>query len=193
MARVDARADPAVDDARLAIDTLARRASGIMHFVEAYRDFSRAPVVERRPFAAATWAVELKRLFEASAQGAGVAFALAVEPADLVIDGDPDLLAQVMINLLKNGAQAARSHGPEPRVALEIRRVAGGRCRLSVADNGPGIPSALADEIFLPFFTTKAGGTGVGLSLARRIVTAHGGTIALGDGAGEGARFDVTL
>jgi signal transduction histidine kinase len=63
---------------------------------------------------------------------------------------------------------------------------------LSVRDNGPGIPPDLAAEIFLPFFTTKTGGTGVGLSLARRIVTAHGGTIALGP-SNQGACFEIVL
>jgi len=61
-----------------------------------------------------------------------------------------------------------------------------------VGDNGPGIPPELASEIFLPFFTTKAGGTGVGLSLARRIVTAHGGTIALGQSE-KGALFEIII
>jgi len=63
---------------------------------------------------------------------------------------------------------------------------------IAIADNGPGIPPDLAAEIFLPFFTTKAGGTGVGLSLARRIVTAHGGTIALGQ-SDQGACFEIVL
>jgi signal transduction histidine kinase len=192
MADVAADDNPAVADARLAIETLARRAAGIMHFVEAYRAFSRAPVVERRRFPAAPWAGELQRLFAASDVGRDVPLDLAIEPADVTLDADPDLLAQVAINLLKNGAEAATSHTPDPRVALSIRLLAGGRTMLSVRDNGPGIPPDLAAEIFLPFFTTKSGGTGVGLSLARRIVTAHDGTIALGP-SDQGASFEIVL
>lgn len=192
MADVSADDNPAVADARLAIETLARRAAGIMHFVEAYRAFSRAPVVERRRFPAAPWAGELQRLFAASDVGRDVPLDLEIEPADVALDADPDLLAQVIINLLKNGAEAAASQGSQPRVTLAIRLLAGGRTMITVRDNGPGIPPDLAAEIFLPFFTTKSGGTGVGLSLARRIVTAHGGTIALGPSE-QGACFEIVL
>ncbi len=185
--------DPIIDDARAAVETLARRASGIMHFVEAYRTFSRAPVVERRRFAAAPWAAELKRLFEASEQAAGVILETRVEPGDLILDADPDLLAQVVINLLKNAAEAASGHTPSPRIRLSIGILPGGRSQLIVSDNGPGIRPELAEEIFLPFFTTKGSGTGVGLSLARRIMIAHGGTIALGESRDGGACFELAI
>jgi nitrogen fixation/metabolism regulation signal transduction histidine kinase len=185
--------DPALEDARAAIGTLARRASGIMHFVEAYRAFSRAPVIERRRFAAGPWAGELQRLFAASAQAQDVALEVSVEPSDLILDADPDLLAQVVINLLKNAAEAADGHAERPRVLLSIGMLPGGRSSLIVSDNGPGIPPTMAEEIFLPFFTTKPAGTGVGLSLARRIMIAHGGTIALGEPRDGGACFEITV
>ena len=192
MGDVGEDAGPAVADARMAIETLARRASGIMHFVDAYRAFSRAPVVTRRRFVAAPWVAELRRLFTASDVGRDVALDVTIEPQDVTLDVDPDLLAQVVINLLKNGAEAAIGQAMQPRVSLTVRLLAGGRTMIVIADNGPGIPPELAAEIFLPFFTTKAGGTGVGLSLARRIVTAHDGTIALGPSDG-GACFEIVI
>ncbi|WP_404711377.1 sensor histidine kinase [Sphingomonas sp. MMS24-J13] len=185
--------DPAIEDARGAIETLARRASGIMHFVEAYRAFSRAPVIERRRFAATPWVKELARLFEASDQAAGVTLETGVDPADLILDADPDLLAQVVINLLKNAAEAATGHAANPHIRLSIGMLPGGRSQLIVSDNGPGIAPELAEEIFLPFFTTKGSGTGVGLSLARRIMIAHGGTIILGEPREGGACFELTI
>lgn len=194
MQEVDDGSNPAIGDARLAVETLSRRAGGIMHFVETYRSFSRAPQVRPRRFAVGPWADELGRLFAASDQGAGVAFAARIEPPDLVVDADPDLLAQVAINLLKNGAEAAAGHATEPRVALAATLLPGGRTRFAVSDNGPGVPDCFADDVFLPFFTTKSKGTGVGLSLARRIVVAHGGTIGMAErGADEGACFEIVL
>jgi nitrogen fixation/metabolism regulation signal transduction histidine kinase len=192
MAQVASDGDSAITDARTAIETLARRAAGIMHFVEAYRAFSRAPVVEQRRFPAKPWAEELQRLFAASDAGRDVTLDLTVEPDDLALDADPDLLAQVVINLLKNGAEAAAGHSDAPRVSLAVRLLPGGKTMIAVGDNGPGIAPELAAEIFLPFFTTKSGGTGVGLSLARRIVTAHGGAIALGQ-SDAGALFEIVI
>ena len=193
VAAIDKGDDPDMADARVAIETLARRAAGIMHFVETYRAFSRAPVVDPRRFAAGPWAEELGRLFSASEQGRGVTLDLAIAPDELIVDADPDLLAQVVLNLLKNGAEAAAAIRPDPCVALRIGLLPGSRTRIAVSDNGPGIGPELAEEIFLPFFTTKANGTGVGLSLARRIMVAHGGSIALGAAEEEGACFELVV
>jgi len=193
VARIDKGNDPDIADARAAIETLARRAAGIMHFVETYRAFSRAPVVDARRFAARPWAEELGRLFSASEQGGGVAFELSVDPDELIIDADQGLLAQVILNLFKNGAEAAAAVRTDPHVALRIGLLPGGRTRIAVSDNGPGIAPELAEEIFLPFFTTKANGTGVGLSLARRIMVAHGGSIALVATEGQGACFELVV
>jgi two-component system nitrogen regulation sensor histidine kinase NtrY len=171
--------DPAIADARAAVSTLARRAEGIMHFVEGYRAFIRTPTIRARRFSAGPWAEEMVRLFAATAEGEGAEVLLSITPDDLVLDGDPDLLAQAVLNLLKNGAEAAIAAGRVPRLGLKLGLIAGGRSSISLSDNGPGIAAEQAGDIFLPFFTTKAKGTGVGLSLVRRIVTAHGGTITI--------------
>ena len=171
--------DPAIADARAAVSTLARRAEGIMHFVEGYRAFIRTPTVRARRFAAGPWAEEMTRLFAATAEGEQAELILSILPQDMMLDGDPDLLAQAVINLLKNGAEAALADGRAPRLGLTVGLIAGGRTSIALSDNGPGIAPDQAGDIFLPFFTTKAKGTGVGLSLVRRIVTAHGGTITI--------------
>jgi two-component system, NtrC family, nitrogen regulation sensor histidine kinase NtrY len=193
IARVERRDDPDLDDARLAIETLARRASGIMHFVQAYRTFSRVPAVQRQRIAAREWSQEIARLFGATDAGSRTSLDVSVDPPETQIDGDPDLLAQVVLNLLKNGAEAASGHAAAPRVALKIGPLPAGRTRIAVQDNGAGIDPAMAEEIFLPFYTTKPGGTGVGLSLARRIMAAHGGHITLGSSADGGACFELAV
>ena len=193
MRGVDKGGDPAVADARSAVETLARRADGVMHFVESYRQISRAPEVRRRPIQIASWAAELEALFRADDRAEGVALVLDVEANLPPLDADPDLMSQVLINLLRNAAEAARGHVDAPRVRLSITRTRSGRTQIEVADNGPGIPAGLRQDIFLPFFTTKAKGTGVGLSLARQVVLAHRGSISIDDAEGGGALFRILL
>ncbi|SMF66070.1 sensor histidine kinase [Allosphingosinicella indica] len=186
----DARA---VADARMAIDTLARRADGVMHFVESYRQISRTPEIRVQTFAAEPWAAELVRIACAADADGKVDFQLDVTPDDLPVELDPDLMSQVLINLMKNGAEAASGHSDKPVVRLSFSLTNRGRIQIEVGDNGPGVPESIRKDVFLPFFTTKAKGTGVGLSLARQIVLAHRGSIALTESAEGGAAFRILI
>ena len=184
----DLSADPRVGDARIAVETLARRAQGLSNFIEAYRAVAQTPEIKRQRFAARPWAEELARIF---ATQAPVPLLVEVAPATLALDADPDLLAQVVINLLQNAAQAM--HATE-RPQLELRLIGDAQSvAIEVADNGPGVPESLRQDVFLPFFTTRATGTGVGLNLARQIVIAHGGAIDVTDSPGGGALFRIVL
>lgn len=193
MREVDARGDPVVADARAALETLSRRADGVMHFVESYRQISRAPEVRSRSYEVLSWAREMEALFRASDAAEGVEFSLTVEPPSLDVNADPDLMSQVLINLLKNAADAARGHAEAPQVALGFARTRAGRVQIEVADNGPGVPEAIRQDVFLPFFTTKAKGSGVGLSLARQVVLAHRGSIDVAESRWGGARFRIVI
>jgi two-component system nitrogen regulation sensor histidine kinase NtrY len=193
MGEVDKGDDPLVADARAAVETLARRADGVMHFVESYRQISRTPVVRRRHFEVLPWATELESLFRAGAGAEGVALSIEVAPERLSLDADPDLMCQVLINLLRNAAEAARAHAEAPAISLSFAAVPGARVQIEVADNGSGVPEELRQDVFLPFFTTKAKGTGVGLSLARQVVLAHRGSIGLGTSDSGGALFRILL
>ena len=177
IADVDEGRNERLSDARTAVETLARRAGGVMHFVESYRQVARVPELRRRQFEALPWAQELETLFRASEAANEVGFSVGVRPDTLRLDLDPDLMFQVILNLLKNGAEAAYGHNARPAVRLDLSTTEGGRAQIQVSDNGPGIPETLQRDVFLPFFTTKPAGTGVGLSLARQIVLAHGGSI----------------
>jgi signal transduction histidine kinase len=136
---------------------------------------------------------ELETIFRASEASAGIDFTTDVDPPSLTMEADPDLLCQVLINLLRNGAEAARSHSDQPRLSLTVQFLATGEVQIDVADNGPGVPDSLRQDVFLPFFTTKAHGTGVGLSLARQVVLAHRGSIAATDAPGGGALFRMVI
>lgn len=187
LAEVD---DPRLADARLAVATLERRAEGLARFINSYRRVASEPVIDRRQFEAAPFAAEMVRLFRA--EWPDVAIDLTLSPPAFPIDADPDLMAQAMINLLRNAGEAT-AHAETPRVALCLERTGNGETLVTVSDNGPGVPEAIRRDIFLPFFTTRANGTGVGLNLVRQIVFAHGGTIEVREGPQGGARFDILV
>src|SRR3546814_15538314 len=109
-----------IADARAAVETLARRADGVMHFVESYRQISRTPEVRRRVYEVLPWARELEALFRAGDAGAGVTFELDVSRDDLAIDADPDLLAQVLITLMRRSEE--RRAGKEVVRTFRFRR-----------------------------------------------------------------------
>ena len=176
-----------IADARDAAATLARRTQGLGHFIDSYRVVAREPTVLRHPFAAAVFAEEHARLFRAE----WPMVTLTVDCAPLTIDGDRALLSQLLMNLLRNAAQAAQDHRGDPVVALTIAPA--NPVMIEVADNGPGVPAKLRQEVFLPFFTTRPKGTGVGLNLARQIAVAHGGTLEIGESTLGGAAFRLML
>ena len=171
-----AKTDSGLEDARSATDTVARRAEGILRFVESYREFAEAPEVHCRSFKARSWAEEIMRLAAASAGDREVDARVEVTPKALSIDGDAELLAQALLNLLRNAIRAT-SQVAAPVITLHLSREASGRCRIEVRDNGEGIPEERREDIFLPFYTTHKGGSGVGLSFSKRVALAHGGSI----------------
>ena len=179
-------------DARIATETVARRAEGILRFVESYREFAQTPEVRRRSFAALPWAEELLRLALANANDRHAGAALELAPETLKLNADPELLAQALLNLLRNAFRAT-AEVEQPLVVLAIERQSGGRFRIEVRDNGPGIPADRREDVFLPFYTTHKGGSGVGLSFARQVALAHGGSISAGEAAEGGAAIRMTI
>jgi two-component system, NtrC family, nitrogen regulation sensor histidine kinase NtrY len=179
---------PDVEAARVAIGTLSRRAEGLRRFIDSYRAVAKPLAPRLQHFAAAPFVEELARLFAAEWPAHRLDCTVA---SGLVLHADPDLLAQALINLLRNAAQATRE-AEAPHVALRIGRD-GTRIVVDVEDNGPGIPEALRRDIFLPFFTTRREGSGVGLNLVRQIVVASGWTIAVEDSSLGGTRFRIVM
>lgn len=163
----------ALNDAVAAAETVAARAEGILRFVSSYRDFAASPDVRRRRFAARAWVDEVARLAQADPRTGAMTIDARVDPDWAEIDGDPDLLAQVTLNLVRNAALAGAK-----RCEIRVHALRDGRSLLEAADDGPGIPEARREDVFLPFYTTRKDGSGVGLSLARQVVLAHGGSIS---------------
>lgn len=179
-------------DVRVATETVARRAEGILRFVESYREFAQTPEVRRRSFVALPWAEELLRLALANADERHAGAALEVIPESLKISADPELLAQAILNLLRNAFRVT-ADVENPTVVLAITRQSGSRFRIEVRDNGPGIPADRREDVFLPFYTTHKGGSGVGLSFARQVALAHGGSISAGASPEGGASIALNI
>ena len=189
---VAAKRDPGLADAKQATDTVARRAEGILRFVESYREFAQAPDIHRRQFKAAPWAEEIMRLALANASDRKIDARLEVEPQTMSVTADPELLAQALLNLLRNSMRAVAEleHGI---VVLQVAREPGGHFRIEVRDNGVGIPEDRREDIFLPFYTTHKGGSGVGLSFARQVALAHGGSICALEAPEGGANLRMVI
>jgi signal transduction histidine kinase len=117
---------------------------------------------------------------------------IAVEPAELDVYADRDLLEPVVMNLLRNAVQATQDI-ENANIDMRGRLNRRGNVVIEVADNGPGVPDDIATKIFVPFFTTKEEGSGVGLALARQVMTAHGGFVRLSENDGGGALFSLTF
>lgn len=171
--------------AQTAMGVLSRRITGLHRFVQSYRSVASVPTLRLQDFAADSFASELVRVVGIEWPSAG--FQADVD-AGTILHADPDLLAQALINLLRNAMQAAAA-SEEPRVILRLSRDPIGDVVIAISDNGAGVPEPLHREIFLPFYTTRSEGTGVGLNLVRQIVVAHGWSIDVGRSGAGGAEF----
>ena len=181
-----------LDDVRSAVTTVARRSDGLMHFVQGYRQLTRLPPPARQRIVVADMFNDVLQLTETD-HSAGQAICQArVEPQSLSLDADPEMLEQVLLNLLRNARQALTGTS-NPEILLQARLNRDGHICLVVSDNGPGIDPEIASKIFVPFFTTKRDGSGVGLALTRQIMLAHGGTVVLGRSESGGAKFTLTF
>lgn len=177
-------------DAVQAIDTVARRSNGLLRFVERYRQFTQVPQPVMERIRVQEVVDRMQRLMAPACAEKRVRFETQVLPPSLEMMADPDLLDQVLINLLKNAVEAMAGR-EDARLRITAGLEGNGRVAIQVIDNGPGIPPELADKIFVPFFTTKREGSGVGLSLARQIMLAHGGSIGAAAGEEGGSVFTL--
>jgi signal transduction histidine kinase len=160
--------------------------------VDSYRNLTQVLKPNFEVIAVSDFTENMKRLFKNTFSERGIGFKTSVEPSDLRVVADCDLIEQILINLLKNASEAVE-HTEAPEILLKAFIGASGNVVMQVSDNGAGIVPEAMDKIFIPFFTTKKSGTGVGLSLSRQIMRVHGGTISVESEPGKGAVFTVSF
>ncbi len=179
-------------DARDAVETVARRSDNLMDFVSSYRQLTRLPDPDRSRIMVRELFDDVKKLSAAKWQELGISVASRVEPVDLEVFADRNMIEQVVINILHN-AENALENADSPTIMLAASLNRRGRIVIEVCDNGPGISEAVATKIFVPFFTTRREGSGVGLALSRQIMLAHGGAVSFNNIETGGARFSLVF
>ena len=179
-----------LDDLRDAVRTVARRSGSLLQFVESYRQITRLAPPERRRIRLEDLFDSVTRLARAEWPDSASSLSCSVEPPGLDVFADRDLLEPVLLNLLRN-AWLATAEVENPRIRMRGTLNRRGHVTIVVSDNGPGVPVELSRKIFVPFFTTRKGGSGVGLALARQVMIAHKGFIRLDHNESGGARFTL--
>ncbi len=159
-----------------ALQTINKRSTGLLHFVNTYRNLTRIPIPIFKISNFKSLLKNIEILMDEEFKVNNIKFTLSIMPEDIEFSVDEQLIEQVIINLLKNSIHALQGR-PNPQIELKAFYNKRGRVTIQVIDNGVGILKDVLDKIFIPFFTTKPTGSGIGLSLSRQIMRLHGGTI----------------
>jgi two-component system nitrogen regulation sensor histidine kinase NtrY len=158
------------------LDVIREQGKGLMSFVESYRKLTRLPSPVKKSFRVTELFDRIKLLYS-SLENSGNATLYIETPVDEIeLIADQNLISQVLINLLKNAVESNEGN-PDAKIFLKASIKEGSSTDICVTDNGPGIGEEVIDKIFIPFFTTRQNGSGIGLSLSKQIMKAHGGTL----------------
>ena len=181
-----------VDEIQQALQTINRRSNGLLHFVNTYRNLTRIPKPNFKITNISELFINIGRLMEKDITEQKIRYTTSLEPSGLQISMDEQLIEQVLINLIKNSIYALEGKD-DARIELRAYLNKRGRPTIQVYDNGMGILKEVLDKIFVPFFTTKPSGSGIGLSLSRQIIRLHGGTITAQSEPEVGTTFTMTF
>jgi nitrogen fixation/metabolism regulation signal transduction histidine kinase len=175
-----------------ALKTIHKRTEGLIHFVNTYRNLTRIPTPNFSIFPVARLLQNVYELHRSEMEAKNIRCEIMVEPASLELSADEQLIEQVLINIIKNALHALdnRDNGVITLKAFLNKR---GKITIQVSDNGPGILPEVLDKIFIPFFSTKPQGSGIGLSLSRQILRLHAGNINAFSETDKETKFVLTF
>lgn len=184
-------ADPTHGKVVRGLKTIQCQGQNLIDFTESYRQFSGLRTPERKLFSLTGLIEHLLLLHQEDLQRQHIDLTVDLYQPEITIYADEKMLSQVLINLLKNAMQALTDQ-EDKKIQLKVTDQ-GRSLRIQLTDNGPGIPSNLLDDIFIPFFTTKKKGTGIGLSLSRQIIRLHGGELTVHSQPFQKTTFSLSL
>ena len=164
------------DELRQGLQTISDTGKGLLAFVENYRRFTHIPTPAPTLFYVKGFITRMVQLARHRFPDIHTAFHIDIRPDDLILHADEHLIAQVMTNLLANALQALGTQA-DGRISIRAYCDESEAVLIEVADNGPAIPPEVAEHIFIPFFTTKPDGSGIGLSISRQIMRLSGGSL----------------
>ena len=183
--------DSVFEDIQLGIDTIMRRSQGLLSFAETYRNLGKITELNISNVQVSTLFEHISQLMLPTLIHKNIELEVILKDDPLMrINADSSLIEQIMINLILNAIEAVKEN-PNPRITLTAALTSSKRSVIKVIDNGVGIPDELLDKIFIPFFSTRKNGNGIGLSLCKQIMMLHRGNIQVQTIAGEGSCFNL--
>lgn len=189
--------DPEIEASQLKENTInglhviSETGKGLISFVESYRKFTRIPKPEREYVDMNEFIHRMVILCSMEPYFENVTIDTEIHPENVKVFADPNMLGQMLLNIMKNAIQAMQG---KENSKLHVRvEAAANQTQIKITDNGPGIEPEILNEIFVPFFTTKTEGTGIGLSIARQIMRTHGGNIKVSSIPGKETTFTLSL
>ncbi len=179
-----------LDDLELGIDTIKRRSEGLLKFTESYRNLNKITSLDLKRVLVRDLFEDLSSLMQPTLTQKNIELDIVLRDTQMAVNIDRELIEQVLINLLVNAIEAVKSV-ELPIITLSAELSKEGRQLIKIADNGTGMSAELVDKIFIPFFSTRKTGSGIGLSLCKQIMMLHKGSIKVQSVEGEGSVFTM--
>lgn len=175
------------------IEVINEQSAGMTNFVNNYRKLSRIPRPEIMPFETDEWIEQLRIVYSEKIAEYHIDFKISADHGLKHITADKKLINQVVVNLMNNAIDALKEKEGERLIRLDIEITRQKRARICISNNGPAIPPDVQDKIFVPFFTTKQEGSGIGLSICQEIIKLHGGSLMVVTGHEDMTTFIIEL
>lgn len=190
VSKTNQETDIDLDDLHAGISSIKKRSEGLMKFAKTYRSLSKVTHLNLETVSVNELFKNINDLLQPTLVDQRVELSFAMDQPEMLLEIDSYLIEQVLINLILNAIDATKMVA-QPKIYVNATQNAKGRVLLKVLDNGSGIPEEIKESIFIPFFSTKKTGSGIGLSLSKQIMTLHKGKIQLKSEPGTGTEFTL--